>query len=186
MSDYTEEKPHRVKRILWRVVNVTLFRLFAGSVLWPVRKLLLEAFGAKIGKQAIIYAKCDIYAPWNLSVGRVCIGPQTKIYNKAMIKIGDDSVISQGGFLCTASHDISRLIRPLVTDPITIGDNVWVAADAFVGPGVIIGDGAVVGARAAVFKNVDPWTVVGGNPAVVLKKRVVVDGDSWDNFKKNI
>lgn len=49
----------------------------------------------------------------------------------------------------------------------------WVAADAFVGMGVTIGEGAVVGARAAVFKDVEPWTVVGGNPAKFIKKRIL-------------
>ena len=55
------------------------------------------------------------------------------------------------------------------------GENVWVAAECFVGPGVNIGEGAVVGARAAVFKNVDPWTIVGGNPAKFIKKRIFQD-----------
>ena len=49
----------------------------------------------------------------------------------------------------------------------------WVAARAFIGMGVTIGEGAVVGACAAVFKNVEPWTVVGGNPAKFIKKRVI-------------
>ena len=38
-----------------------------------------------------------------------------------------------------------------------------------------IGEGAVVGARAAVFKDVEPWTVVGGNPAKFIKNRVIKD-----------
>ena len=61
----------------------------------------------------------------------------------------------------------------LISAPIVIEDEAWVAADAFVGMGVVIGRGAVVGARAAVFKNVEAWTVVGGNPARVIKNRVV-------------
>ena len=61
----------------------------------------------------------------------------------------------------------------MYTRPITISKFAWVAAEAFVGPGVTIGEGAVVGARAAVFKDVDPWTVVGGNPAKFIKKREI-------------
>lgn len=54
-----------------------------------------------------------------------------------------------------------------------ISNQAWVGAGAFVGMGVNVGEGAVVGARAAVFKSVEEWTVVGGNPAKFLKKRVI-------------
>jgi len=63
----------------------------------------------------------------------------------------------------------------LVTKPIILEDQVWVAARAFVGPGVTVGEGAVVGACAVVTKeDVEPWTVVAGNPAKPIKKRVIV------------
>jgi len=60
---------------------------------------------------------------------------------------------------------------PLTTAPILIGEGVWIAADVFVGPGVAIGNGAVIGARSSAFTNIEPWTVVAGNPARVIKKR---------------
>ena len=60
--------------------------------------------------------------------------------------------------------------------PLILCDRSWVAADAFVGMGVTIGEGAVVGARSAVFKDVEPWTVVGGNPAKFIKKRIIKNG----------
>ncbi len=62
---------------------------------------------------------------------------------------------------------------PLITAPITIADGAWIAADVFIGPGVTVGEGAVVGTRATVFGAVEPWTVVGGNPAKVIKTRVL-------------
>jgi len=60
--------------------------------------------------------------------------------------------------------------------PIELGARSWIAADVFVGPGVCIGEGAVVGARSAVFRDVEPWTVVGGNPARFLKRRELQSG----------
>jgi acetyltransferase-like isoleucine patch superfamily enzyme len=57
--------------------------------------------------------------------------------------------------------------------PIVIKDQAWVCADAFVGPGVIVGEGAIVGARAVVMKNVEPWNIVAGNPAKMIKKRIL-------------
>ena len=73
--------------------------------------------------------------------------------------------------LITGSHDISSPAFKLTTKSIAIGDNVWVATGATILPGVMIGEGAVVAAGAVVTKDVEPWTVVGGNPAKFIKKR---------------
>jgi putative colanic acid biosynthesis acetyltransferase WcaF len=62
---------------------------------------------------------------------------------------------------------------PQTFAPIVIADQVWIAADAFIGPGVQVGEGAVIGARSSVFEDVEPWTVVGGNPAKFIKKREI-------------
>jgi putative colanic acid biosynthesis acetyltransferase WcaF len=100
------------------------------------------------------------------------LGDGVDCYSVAAIQIGDHAVISQRAFLCTATHDYTDPKFPLVTAPITVGPGAWVAAEAFIGPGVNVGEGAVVGARAVAVKDVAPWTVVAGNPAKVLKKRV--------------
>ena len=73
--------------------------------------------------------------------------------------------------MCATSHDHKRPDFPLILCPIQIGDGVWVAADSFIGPGVQIGNNAVVGARAAVFRDLDPGKVYGGNPAKFIKNR---------------
>ena len=59
--------------------------------------------------------------------------------------------------------------------PIEIGDNSWIAARSIIMPGRSVGEGAVVAAGAVVTKDVEPWTVVGGNPAQFIKKRVLND-----------
>jgi putative colanic acid biosynthesis acetyltransferase WcaF len=109
-----------------------------------------------------------------LEVGRhSAIGADAVIYNKAKVVIKEHCVVSQGAFLCTASHDITDRRNPLITAPIVVESHAWVATEAFVMMGTTIGQGAVVGARAAVFKDVEPWTVVGGNPAKFIKKREI-------------
>lgn len=173
LSDYREPKPHRLRRILWAAINASLFRWLPGHIGWPLRKVLLRLFGARLGRHSYVYASCRIYAPWMLEMGRALLGPRTEVYNRAFVTIGDDSIISQGAFICSASHDISSLMLPPVLSPVTIGNNVWVAANAFIGPGVELGDGVVVGATASVYRSVEPWTVVGGNPARPIKKRVI-------------
>lgn len=52
-----------------------------------------------------------------------------------------------------------------------VGNDVWIGTEAMIMPGVKIGDGAVIGARALVTKDVEPYTIVGGNPAKEIKKR---------------
>lgn len=81
--------------------------------------------------------------------------------------------MSQGSYLCTASHDITDHLNPLITAPIVIEDQAWIGVRAYVGMGVTIGQGAVIGATASVYKDVEAWTIVGGNPAKFIKNRVV-------------
>lgn len=52
-----------------------------------------------------------------------------------------------------------------------IGNDVWLGMDAVIMPGITIGNGAIISARAVVVKDVEPWTIVGGNPATPIKKR---------------
>ena len=85
--------------------------------------------------------------------------------------IGKNVCIGEDVRLITGSHDVTSPHFNLVTRPITINDNVWIATGAIVLPGVTIGEGAVVGAGSVVTKDVEPWTVVGGNPAKFIKKR---------------
>lgn len=114
--------------------------------------------------------------PWNLEMKEYsCLASDVDCYNAEKIIIGAHSTVSQKTYLCNATHDITKSNHPLVVMPIVIEDQVWVAADAFIGPGVVIGQGSVIGARACVFKNVESWTVVGGNPARFIKKREIND-----------
>ena len=102
-----------------------------------------------------------------------CLAPEVDCYNVAKITIGAHATVSQRTFLCAASHDITLSENPLIIAPIAIEDQAWIGAEAYIGMGVTIGQGAVVGARAAVFKDVSGWTIVGGNPAKFLKNREI-------------
>lgn len=173
LSQYREVKEHFVKRQIWNIINRTLFRMLPTKYLSRPRIWLLRLFGADIDYSSLIYPSVLVFAPWNIKIGAYsCIAPHTELYCKAgRITIGANTVISQGSYICCASHDINSRRHSLIGKDIVIGDRVWIAADAFVGMGVTLHDGAVVGARAAVFKDVAPWTVVGGNPARQISKR---------------
>jgi len=101
-----------------------------------------------------------------------CLSEYVDCYCVDKIRIAAHATVSQYSFLCTASHDYTDPAMPLVIAPISIGEQAWITSDVFVAPGVTIGEGAVVLARSSVFRNIDPWVVVGGNPAKFIKPRV--------------
>ena len=116
--------------------------------------------------------KCRIDYPWRLTMGdKSSLGDGTWAYCLDCIIIGKNCCIGEDVRLLTGSHDVTSPHFDLVTKPIVIHDNVWIATGAIVLPGVTIGEGAVVAAGAVVTKDVPPWTVVGGNPARVIKER---------------
>jgi putative colanic acid biosynthesis acetyltransferase WcaF len=137
------------------------------------RSWVLRRFGAKIGFVRL-KSSADIWAPWLLQAGsEVYIDERVKLYTVFGIKLGNRVIISQGAFLCSATHDYRDPSYALTGGAISVEDDCWIAAEAFIGPGVTIGQGAVVGARAVVMKDVAPWTVVAGNPARVVRQRVL-------------
>lgn len=166
----------KLRRMCWNICRAVLFRPFSLPCFKRWRTLVLKAWGAKMGEGSYVWASADIWAPWNLEMGVfTCIGPHSIIYNPGKIILGSKVAISQYSYLCTATHDYESRAHTLYSKPIVVGDRAWVAARAFVGPGVTIGEGAIVGATASVYKDVAPWTVVGGNPAREIKKRVIRD-----------
>ena len=165
---------NKAYRFTWNICYIVLFRPFCGNIFRKWRLLILKIFGAKIDMTANIYSSAKIWMPSHLIMKRYsCIAESVRCYNVGVISIAEHATVSQGAYLCTASHDIESQGHELIIRPIKIENNAWVASDAFVGMGVTIGEGAVVGARAAVFKDVEPWTVVGGNPAKPIKKREI-------------
>ena len=162
----------RIKRMLWAVCWAVLARPFPRSTMMPWKRLLLRLFGARVASTANVYASAMVFMPWHLTMCEgSCLGPGVRCYNAAPVTLGAGATVSQRAFLCTASHNISSPAHEQTERPISIGAGAWVAAEAFVGPGVTVGEGAVVAARAVVTKSVEPWTVVGGNPARFIKRR---------------
>ncbi len=166
---------NRIGRQLWGVVWLLLYRP-SPVFLHGWRRLLLRVFGARIEQGAHPYPRCRIWAPWNLTMGRHSgIANDVDVYAVAPISVGAYATVSQYAHLCAATHDYEDPSFRLLPAPIVIGARAWVAAGAFLCPGVTIGEGAVVGARSVVTRDVTAWTVVAGNPARVIKRRLVGD-----------
>lgn len=173
-QDYVDSLPRSVKlkRLAWCVCWSLLAKWMPYYVGGKWRIFLLRIFGMKAKKHVYFYPSTLVWAPWNLELSsNIAIDDSVNLYSVAKIKIGTKVAISREAFLCTASHDPTKPNRPLTTAPITICNGVWIGARAIILPGVTVGEGAVVAAGAVVTKDVAPWTIVGGNPARVIKER---------------
>jgi maltose O-acetyltransferase len=90
---------------------------------------------------------------------------------KFQIKTGDDVSIGPEAAILTLGHDPQS---PDFSDrggDVIIGNRVWIACRAIVLPGISIGDGAIIAASAVVTKNVEPYSIVAGNPARKIGER---------------
>lgn len=166
---------NRLVRVAWGIGWLVLAR-FTPPPLHGWRRLVLKAFGAKVATGARVHASVSVWLPANLELGENClIGPGVRLYNQGRISIGARTVVSQGAHLCASTHDVHDPHFQLVLRPITIGEQCWIAAEAFVGPGVTMYDRAVLAARGALFGDAEADTIYRGNPAAALKKRQLRD-----------
>jgi putative colanic acid biosynthesis acetyltransferase WcaF len=162
---------HLALRAVW---NITWLLLAAWTPpqLHAWRRLLLNLFGANIAKGARVYGSARVWYPPNLEMGRgAVLGWHSLAYSMGKIVLEDYAEVAQFTKLMTGTHDIDSETFQIYAKPIRVCSHAWVAAGCFVGPGVTIGEGAVLGGAGAAFKDLEPWTVYGGNPARVLRMR---------------
>ncbi len=94
------------------------------------------------------------------------------------LTIGKHVMMGPDVIIYTRGHHTERTDIPMMeqgdtmAQPVIIEDDVWIGARAIILPGVTIGKGSIVGAAAVVTKDVEPYSVVGGIPAKLIKKRV--------------
>ena len=138
----------------------------------PLRKYYLRLFNIKIGNSSYIHRHCRFF-----HVGKVTIGNNSTINfgcyldNRRGIYIGNNVGIAHDTKIYTLGHDFNDPHFQTKGAPVIINDNVFIFSNSLIMPGVTLGEGAIILAGSVVTKNVDPWTVVGGNPATPIKKR---------------
>jgi putative colanic acid biosynthesis acetyltransferase WcaF len=161
----------RLRRLLWNTCWLLFYRP-SPRPLHAWRSMLLRAFGASMGPRCHFYPGSKVYAPWNL----VCddgatAGDGAELYNPAPLRLGSHAIISQGAFVCGATHDYDDPNFPLLAYRMEIGAYAWICARACVGPAVQVGEGAVLGLGSVASRDLEPWTVYAGAPAVRVKGR---------------
>lgn len=131
--------------------------------------------GAKIGDNSIILRELAKRCNKNFELGNNSSIGSYKIDLRSPVKIGNNVIISNDSEIITTSHYIDSPEWELKQYGIEIEDYVWIASNALILPSCRkIGYGSVIGAGSVVVKDVPPMSVVGGNPAKVIKQRECV------------
>ena len=161
----------RFKEALWVLLRCIFF---TPAFPWPscLRAALLRGFGAKVGQGVVLRSRVTIWFPWRLTLGDyVWLGEEVFILNLASVAIESNVCVSQRAFLCTGSHDYTSSAFDLITKPIGVERGAWIGANAFVSPDVTVGTHAVLTAGSVATKDLQPYGIYQGNPAVLIKKR---------------
>ncbi len=163
-----------LKRVLWYFANI-LFLMNPLNPISSVKIRLLRCFGAKIGKGVVIKPSVNIKYPWNLSIGDYTwIGENVWIDNLVQVTIGSDVCVSQGAMLLCGNHNYKKSTFDLMVGKIVLEDGCWVGAQSVVCPGVTLHSHAVLSVASVANKNLDAYTIYQGNPAHMVRKRIIV------------
>jgi putative colanic acid biosynthesis acetyltransferase WcaF len=162
---------NRMQRQLWSIVWIMLYRP-SPRIAHAWRAWLLRCFGAKLGPHCRFYPASRVWAPWNLRCeDTVMVADRAELYNPALMVLASHAIVSQGAYLCGATHDTNDPKFPVVSFPMRLGRYAWVAARACVSPGVNLGDGAILGLGSIATKDLEPWSIYAGVPARKIKDR---------------
>jgi len=131
----------------------------------------------KLGRKVQVYKGVKLSAFGNENFSEIIIGNNTSIGDRTEIhagkkvEIGDRCNISWD--VCIMDRDYHKFNSPTEEiKPVKIGNDVWIGCNVLILKGVTIGDGAVIAAGSVVTKDVAPKTLVGGNPAKVIKEGI--------------
>jgi putative colanic acid biosynthesis acetyltransferase WcaF len=163
----------RLKQTVWYFVNIIFFKN-SFNILSSVKVSLLKLFGASIGQGVVIKPTVNIKFPWKLQVGEHSwIGEGVWIDNLSDVIIGKNVTLSQGCLLLTGSHDHTRTSFDFLSRSIVVEDGVWIGAKAVVPGGITCGSHSILGINSVAEKNLEPYTIYKGNPAVPVLIRTI-------------
>lgn len=154
-----------------------LLRSLPGFTPLLVRDWFYRRMFKRLGSFALFYPGARISHSYGIRAGEsLAINSGALIDGRGGLTFGDHVMVGPYAVIVTSDHDYMQTEKPMmrvdhVMKPVTIGNDVWIGAHAVISGGVIIGNGVVVAAGAVVTESVDDWAVVGGVPAIVIRKR---------------
>ena len=173
----TEERNFSFSKI-WRLFYALLGQWLPRScysiVSLKIRYFFLKRIAKNVGKNVNIEQHVVFGEEFEIGDNST-VGFRSDIYGP--VKIGNDVMIGPEVAIYTHNHKHDEIDIPMIKQgytenkPVYIEDNVWIGRRVLIMPGVCIGTGSIVAAGAVVTKNVEPYSIVGGNPAKIIKYR---------------
>ena len=163
----------KIRYALWLLVSNVFFLT---NIPYPskFKVLILKCFGCRIGDKVVIKPWVKIKFPWMLNVGNsVWLGESVWIDNISKVNIGNNVCISQGSLIITGNHNYSSEKFELISKPIIIEDGVWICAKTILVGGITIHSHAVLAINSLASKDLEPYSIYSGNPAIFIKKRFI-------------
>jgi acetyltransferase-like isoleucine patch superfamily enzyme len=137
-----------------------------------IRAVFSDLIGKKVDDSFSLIPPFYTTGGSDIRVGRnVFINQNCTMYDLGGIDIGDDVMIGPNVSIITSSHPVepSRRRAAVIAKPIVIERGVWIAANVTIIGGVRVGENSVVAAGSVVTRDVPPNTLVGGNPARIIR-----------------
>ena len=151
---------------------------FIGSSIKALRRGVCRQIFNHSGKNINVNSGAYFGNGLKLKIGNdSSIGQNCQIAND--VTIGCDVMMAPEVIIFSIGHQTSDTSTPMRLQgnaparPVVIGDDVWIGQRAIILPGVTIGSGSIIGSGAVVTKDIAPFSVVGGNPARVIKSRIL-------------
>lgn len=137
-----------------------------------LRRLFYGLAGVKMGKGSVIHMWASFFKPGNIRIGEgTIIGDHAFLDGRAFLTIGKEVDIASQVMIYNSEHKIDSDDFSAQEAPVEIGDYSFIGPRVIILPGVKIGRGAVVAAGAVVTKDVAPFSIVGGVPAIKISER---------------
>ena len=141
-----------------------------------IRKIIYKLSGINIGTGSTIHMWCNFFNPRGVKIGiGTIVGDHAFLDGRDQIEIGDNVDIASYVAIYNSQHDINSPDFSAVYGKVKIGDYAFIGPRVIVLPGVNIGKGAVVAAGAVVTKDVSPFAIVAGIPALQIGKRKITN-----------
>lgn len=162
---------HILRPVLKIMDNPILVGIISGINTEIIRSKLL-----KCGKNIYVQHPISIEGHKQISFGNnIAFAAFVHIWGSGGVEIHDNVMIGTHTSITSLTHDYSKLIMfgTTLSKKVIISENVWIGSNCIILPGVIIGEGSVIGAGSVVTRNVEPFSIVAGNPARIIKKRII-------------